>query len=160
MSDMSNEPPESQAAPPATPTAVPPAPASVPSDTPIYATPVERPMPDRIQSEARSWAMAAHLAALGGLVVPFGNIIGPFVVWRVKKDQFPLVDDQGKESLNFQISMTIYLLAAAILMIVGIGFLLVPVIAVVDLIFVIIASIEVNNKGTPYRYPLTIRLVK
>lgn len=151
MSDMSNE-PQSQV-PAATPQAA--------SSEPAPQTTVPPPAPDKMQSEARMWAMFAHLAALAGLVVPFfGNILGPLVVWLVKKDEFPLVDDQGKESLNFQITMTIGLIVSAILMVVGIGLILIPLVGLTDLVFVIIASVEVNNKGTPYRYPFAIRLVK
>jgi hypothetical protein len=60
-------------------------------------------------SEERNWAMTCHLASFAGYVLPLGNIIGPLVAWLMKRDEFPLVDDQGKEALNFQISMTIYL---------------------------------------------------
>src|SRR5688572_10608492 len=54
----------------------------------------------------RTWGMLAHLAALAGFIVPVvGNIVGPLIVWLTKKEQQPFVDDQGKESLNFQITM-------------------------------------------------------
>ena len=52
--------------------------------------------------------MLCHLSSLAGSVIPFGNIVGPLVVWLIKKDEYAFVDDQGKESLNFQISITIY----------------------------------------------------
>ncbi|MBV8281477.1 MAG: DUF4870 domain-containing protein [Candidatus Eremiobacteraeota bacterium] len=112
-----------------------------------------------MQTEARQWAMFAHLSALAGVIIPFGNIIGPLIIWQMKKEQFPLVDDQGKESLNFQITMTIYLIVALILCAVFIGFILAPLLGIADIIFVVLASIEAN-KGIPYRYPFTIRLVK
>lgn len=121
-------------------------------------TPVA-PAPADPQAEARQWAMFAHLAALIGVIIPFGNVLGPLVVWLVKKDQIPAVNDQGKEALNFQISMTIYMIVSAILMAVFIGFLLLPAVALTDLIFVIIAAIAANE-GKMYRYPLTIRLIK
>jgi uncharacterized Tic20 family protein len=76
----------------------------------------------------------------------------------VKKDQFPLVDDQGKESLNFQISMTIYGIVALILSFLLIGIPLLVLIVLGDLVFAIIAAIEAN-KGVPYRYPFTIRFL-
>ena len=110
--------------------------------------------------------MLAHLSALVGLLVPIGNIIGPLVVWLLKRDQSGEIDEHGKESVNFQISMFIYIavlsVVAFILMFVLIGFLLIPVIALLclaDVVFVIIASIKAND-GQMYRYPLTIRLVK
>ena len=110
--------------------------------------------------------MLAHLSALAGLIFPMGNIIGRLLVWLLKRDQSPEIDEHGKESVNFQISMFIYIAAlsvvAFILIFFIIGFLLIPVIAilcVVDVVFVVIASIKAN-KGQMYRYPLTIRLVK
>ena len=122
-------------------------------------TPVERPLPDRLQAEARTWAMLCHLSSISGYIgLPFGHLIGPLIVWLVKKDQFPLVDDQGKESLNFQISMTIYGVVALILSFLLIGIPLLVLIALGDLVFAIIAAIEAN-KGVPYRYPFTIRFL-
>ncbi|HKJ33078.1 MAG TPA: DUF4870 domain-containing protein, partial [Balneolales bacterium] len=56
----------------------------------------------------RQWAMLCHLGTLTGFVIPFGNIIVPAVIWKMKKDVSPLIDEQGKESLNFQISLLIY----------------------------------------------------
>lgn len=114
----------------------------------------------------RTWCMLAHLSALAGLIVPMGNIIAPLVVWLLKRDQSPEIDAHGKESVNFQISMFIYIAALSvitfILIFIIIGFLLIPVIAIlclVDVVFVIIASIKANE-GAMYRYPLTLRLVK
>jgi len=104
--------------------------------------------------------MLCHLLALCGLVMPFGgNILGPLVLWLVKKDTMPFVDDQGKESLNFQISVAIYGVGAALLSIIGIGIVLGVALAVFWLVMVIIATVAAN-KGERYRYPLTIRLLK
>ena len=114
----------------------------------------------------RTWCMLCHLSALAGLMVPAGNIFGPLVVWLIKKDESSEIDEHGKESLNFQISVFIYVAALSllcfILMFVIIGFLLIPVIALVciaDVVLVIIASLKANE-GQLYRYPLTLRLVK
>lgn len=109
-------------------------------------------------SEERTFGLLAHLLALAGYVFPFGNIIGPLVIWLMKKDQYPFVDDQGKESLNFQISMMIYMAVSAVLILIGIGIVLVPAVALVDLIFVIIAATQANQ-GIAYRYPLCIRFI-
>ena len=108
--------------------------------------------------DEKMWGMLCHLSALAGFVIPFGNIIAPLVIWILKKEEFPFVDDQGKEALNFQISLTIYFIAGAILLIVGIGFVILPIVAVFGLIMIIIASIKAND-GVKYRYPLTIRLI-
>jgi len=118
---------------------------------------VERAAPDRLQSEARTWAMLTHITALAGFIgVPFGHLIGPLIIWAIKKDQFPLVDDQGKESLNFQLSMTIYGIVAVVLCFVLIGIPLLIAIVLSDLILVVVAAVNANE-GRLYRYPITIR---
>jgi uncharacterized Tic20 family protein len=118
---------------------------------------------EALQSEdkdSRMWSMFCHLTALSAFIgVPFGNIIGPLIIWLIKKDDFHKVDDQGRESLNFQISMTIYTIVSFFLCFVIIGFLLLPIVLLVDLILVIIASVKAN-KGDMYRYPFTIRFIK
>jgi uncharacterized Tic20 family protein len=108
--------------------------------------------------DERMWAMFCHLSALVGFIIPFGNIIAPLVLWSLKKEEYPLVNDQGKESLNFQISMTIYLIASAILIIVVIGIILLILLGIFSLIVIIIAAIKANE-GEKYRYPLTIRFL-
>ncbi|PWK16339.1 DUF4870 domain-containing protein [Tumebacillus permanentifrigoris] len=109
--------------------------------------------------EARTFGMLCHLAALAGYVIPFGNIIGPLIFWLLKRDQHPFVDQQGKEALNFQISVILYLIVAGILCIIFIGLLLLPIIGVASLVFIIIAGVRANS-GESYRYPLTIRFIK
>lgn len=118
------------------------------------------------------WAMLCHLAALAGITqIPFANILAPLVIWLLKKDQYPLVNDQGKESLNFQISLTIYayglaiLAVLAVISIVGI-FLVLPVLILIasvwwiaELILIIMAAIKANE-GVAYRYPITIRFIQ
>lgn len=104
--------------------------------------------------------MLCHLTALSVFIgLPFGNLIGPLVVWLIKKNDYPLVDEQGKESLNFQLSMTIYSIIAGLLYFIFIGFLLLAVLVIVDLILVIKASVRTSN-GREYRYPYTIRFLK
>ena len=108
--------------------------------------------------DEKMWAMMCHLSALAGFVIPFGNVIAPLVIWILKKEEFPHVDDQGKEALNFQISMTIYFIVAAFLILVAIGMVILPILGIFWLIMIIIASIKAND-GEKYRYPFTIRLV-
>ena len=114
--------------------------------------------------DARMWGMICHLAALAGIVVPvIGCIIGPLIIWQIKKEEFPFVDKQGKEAVNFQISMSLYLLVSAILWIplsfVCIGVVIPVAISIVDLIFLLIAAVKAND-GELYRYPLSIRFIK
>jgi uncharacterized Tic20 family protein len=111
-------------------------------------------------SNARTWEMLCHLTALAGLVgVPLGNILGPLVIWLIKKDEIPGVDAHGKESLNFQLSITLYSVIAGLLMFVFVGIFLLIALMILDLVFVIIASIKANE-GVPYQYPMTIRFLK
>jgi uncharacterized Tic20 family protein len=115
--------------------------------------------------------MFAHLSALvGGLLTSgwagsFGFFIGPLVIWLMKKDTMPFVDDQGKEALNFAITVSLICVALLIMtvMTLGIGLLLtIPLLMLIgigSLVFVIIAAIKANE-GVKYRYPVSLRLVK
>lgn len=117
-------------------------------------------------AEEKQWGMFAHLSALAGLVIPFGNIIGPLVVWLVKKDTMPFAADQGKEALNFHITVAAFCIVFGIiaipLMFIGIGFLMIPVIGLVALGAMIISVIGglKANEGVAYRYPFAIRLIR
>lgn len=112
-----------------------------------------------VSSDDRNWGMLAHILALVGyLLIPFGNVIAPLIVYLMKKDQSPFVADQARESLNFQISMTIYMIVAGALIFVLIGLLLLPVIWLAGLVLTILAGIKASS-GVAYRYPLTLRLV-
>ncbi len=111
--------------------------------------------------DARLWAMLCHLAAFATFLpaVPgIGIVLGPLIVWLIKKNEFPFVDEQGKEAVNFQLTMLIIALA---LTVTCIGILLLPVVAIVDVVLVIVAAIKAND-GYHYRYPypLIIRFVK
>ena len=112
-----------------------------------------------ISQDQRQFAMFTHLSALVGIIIPFGNIIGPLVMWQIKKNEMPFVDDQGKEAVNFQITVTIAMLICFVLIFVVIGVLLMPLVGLAALIFTIIAGIKANE-GVTYRYPATIRLIK
>ncbi|HEV8619355.1 MAG TPA: DUF4870 domain-containing protein [Candidatus Udaeobacter sp.] len=111
-------------------------------------------------SDIRTWCVLCHAAALLGLFFHFlGHLLGPLIVWLVKRGDSPEVDAHGKESLNFQISMLIYDAIAAILCIVLIGIPILIALWVLNTVLVIIASIQASE-GKFYRYPITIRLIK
>jgi uncharacterized Tic20 family protein len=131
---------------------------SVPPESVIPPRPSEPPMAGTPSAEERQWAMFAHLSALVGVIIPLGSIIGPLVIWLTKKDTMPFVNDQGKEALNFNITVAIAAIVGWILCFILIGFLLLAVLAIGWLVFVIIATIKANE-GTTYRYPFTLRLV-
>ena len=124
-----------------------------------------------IHKSDRAWETLCHLSGLLLFTgIPFGNILGPLIVWLVKRDASPAIDEHGKEALNFQMSLTLYfvgLIALTIaLMLVLVGFLFLPLVIIaaifgpfLDLIFIIISAVKAGN-GEVYRYPLTIRFIK
>lgn len=112
------------------------------------------------EKKVHIWGMLCHLTAFLGITgIPFAHIFGPLVVWLLKKNTHPFVNEQGKESLNFQLSMTIYALVAAILIYIKIGLILLFVLAITNAILVIIASIKAGS-GETFHYPFKIRLIK
>ena len=124
-----------------------------------------------VSADERQRAMFAHLSSLlGGLLTSgwggsAGFFIGPLIIWLMKKDTMPFVDDQGKEALNFSITVSIVCVALVIMtiMTLGIGALLtIPLlmaVGIASLVFVIIAAIK-SHEGVRYRYPVSLRLVK
>lgn len=109
--------------------------------------------------EENMWAMFCHLSAFAIFIIPsFGNIIAPLIIWLIKKDEFPLVNDQGKEAINFQITMTIYFIVSIIFSFFIIGIPLLIALFFFIPIVTIIAAIKANE-GEMYRYPLTIRFI-
>ena len=117
-----------------------------------------------ISPDARKWAMIAHLSALVGLLGNgIGFVIGPLLVWAIKKDSHPFVDEQGKEAINFQLTVIITGVAAIILGFTVIGLVvaipLILVTAILAVVFPIIGGIRANE-GHHYRYPFSWRLIK
>ena len=108
-------------------------------------------------SDERMWAMFCHL---GTLVTwfPFANIILPLTIWMVKKETSSLVNDQGKEALNFQITILIGYAICIPLVLVLIGIPAMAALFLYHVIFSIVAAIKANE-GRAYRYPYTLRLV-
>ena len=109
--------------------------------------------------EEVNWATFCHLSALAGYFIPFGHILGPLAIWLLKKDFYPSVDQHGKEALNFQISISIYFLAASALVVILIGVPLLIGLAVFNFVMIIIAAVKCKN-GQAFRYPLSLRLLK
>jgi uncharacterized protein len=145
---------------------------------------MEKQVNTEISKEERNWAMFCHLAALAVFVMPYiGGLVGPLIVWLIKRNEFPLVDEQGKRSLNFQLTMIILAVIVGVLgaavaiggtvasgvsskeppIFVFIGwfgmFFVLGFLGLLDLIAVIIASVKVSN-GERYRYPFSLRFIK
>jgi uncharacterized Tic20 family protein len=112
------------------------------------------------EKDACTWAMLSHLS--GALVifgVPLLHILGPLAIWLWKGKEYPFVADQGKEAFNFQISMGLYGLVGWMLTIILIGWLILGVLIIVNLVFVIHATSK-SKRGETYRYPFNLRLIK
>ncbi|MBK5509289.1 DUF4870 domain-containing protein [Pseudomonas sp. TH15] len=116
------------------------------------------PLPKPSQ-EVRQWAMFCHLSALLGIWIPFGTLIGPLILWQMKRESDPFIDAQGKEALNFQITVAIASLVCFLLMVLIVGFFMIGIVAIGALVLTIIAGVKANE-GYPYRYPFTWRLIK
>ena len=141
-----------------------PPPESSPPDAPLQTSASTEtttpPTTGQLPKDTRNMAMLCHLAAFALFVgIPFGNIVGPLVVWLMKREESPLIDAHGKEALNFQISMTLYVVISAILILIVIGILLLIGLLFFEIIAIIMAAVRASN-GQEHRYPLTIRFIK
>lgn len=110
-------------------------------------------------SEERNWAVACHLSALAGLVFPLGSVLGPLVVWLLGRERSPYVDAQGKEALNFQLTMLVAYLISLALVFVVIGIPLLVILIVLDIVLVVTAAVQASS-GTQWHYPLSFPLVR
>ncbi len=110
-------------------------------------------------SEERPWILGAHLGTLIGYTVAFGSFLVPLFIWLSKKDQSPLIAEHAKASLNFQLSMLVYLIIAVFFAFLLIGIPFVFVIPIVNLVCVILATIDAD-RGKLFNYPLTIKFVR
>lgn len=112
------------------------------------------------ESQERTWATVCHLSALALYVTAgLGGVIAPLVIWLIKRNDSPFVDEHGKEAVNFQITVLIYAVICVLLAMVFIGFFLMFVLVVFNLVVIIKAAIKANN-GEHYRYPLCLRFIK
>lgn len=107
----------------------------------------------------RLWAALAHAAGFALFLLPLGQILIPLIIWVVKKDKSRFIATEAKEALNFQISITIYALVAASLVIILIGVPLLVALVIFDIVMILRAIIKAGN-GEAFRYPLTIRFVQ
>jgi uncharacterized Tic20 family protein len=133
---------------PSTPTEPPTAPPTQPSAEP------------ETTSDARRWAMLCHLLALSGLLGNgIGFLLGPLVAWLVKREDHPFIDDQGKEAVNFQITMFLALIVSVPFLLIVVGVLMMIAVGILMVVFPIIGAIQASE-GKAYRYPLTIRFIQ
>lgn len=109
--------------------------------------------------EERTWGMIVHLSSLSGFLFGAGWIIAPLIIWLVKREEMPFVNQEGKKALNFQITMAIAAIISGILIIVLVGFVGLLAIAILQIIFPIMAGLKANE-GESYTYPLSIPFLK
>ncbi len=111
---------------------------------------------NRVLTESeRNWSMLCHLSAFAGFFFPFGGIIGPLICWLTRRDESSWVNENGKASLNFQLSMLLYMVLAVPLCFIIIGIPIIMILGTLKVICIIIASIKAP-KGELFRYPLVI----
>jgi uncharacterized Tic20 family protein len=116
--------------------------------------------PVDLSSDARTWALLCHLSAFAGLLGNgIGYLLGPLIVWLIKRQEHPFIDEQGKEAVNFQLTMLIVFVLSLILSCVLIGIPMLIALGILEIVAPIVAAINASN-GQHFRYPLTIRFIK
>jgi len=125
-------------------------------------------MQEPLPSSVRQWGMWCHLSSLLWIVVsvPFVSLLAPLIIWLLKREEHPFIDQQGKESVNFQISLGIYWTAFIVTFALGglywFGitlFIFATLLGVFSVIATIVAAIKASS-GESYRYPFTLRFLK
>jgi uncharacterized Tic20 family protein len=111
-----------------------------------------------LKKEEKTWGMLCHLLSLSGLIIPLGGIIGPLVMWLIKKDESNFVDVEGKESLNFQLTLLIGVLICIPLAFIIIGVFLAFGLMIIGIIFPVIGAVK-SNEGKNYKYPYSIKFI-
>ena len=109
--------------------------------------------------EERNWSVLAHIGALVASVLALGQIVVPLVIWLWKKEESDFIATHARESLNFQISMTLYFIVAGILTTILVGYLMLAILVIVEFVCVILACIAAS-RGDFYRYPFSLRLIQ
>ena len=110
------------------------------------------------QSE-RDWAMFCHLSAFAGYFFPLGGIIGPLICWISRKDESEWVDFNGKSSLNFHLSVLMYMVLSIPLCFILVGIPIILFLVVLDVVCIVVASIRAA-KGEKFKYPLSIPFIQ
>ena len=109
--------------------------------------------------DERQWAMLCHLSAMLMYCTAIGGFIAPLVIWLLKRDEMPFVADQGRETLNFQITTLLVLIAGGLLAVIVVGFVIIGAALLFHFIVTIIATVRVSE-GVLYRYPICWRVIR
>lgn len=120
------------------------------------------PSPGPVDPTTQQWKVILHASAFSAFIIPFGSILGPLIVWLIKKPELPGIESEGRKVLNFQISYAIWLLASAIISIPFSCFIGVPlpaiVVAIAWLVYTIIGTVKTSN-GEDYTFPYVLKLL-
>ncbi len=113
--------------------------------------------------DAKMWATLCHLAGFLSFVgIPFAGVIGPLAIWLVKREEHPLIDENGREALNFQLSLVVYSIIGFLLCVTVIGMVIgIPLLLALFVIEIILLAVGAykTSQGEEWRYPLTIRML-
>ncbi len=112
-----------------------------------------------LSESERNWSMLCHLSAFAGFFFPFGGIIGPLICWLTRKDESLWVDVNGKASMNFQLSLLLYMVLAVPLCFILIGIPIVVFLGFLKVICIVIASVRAS-KGERFKYPISIPFIQ
>jgi uncharacterized Tic20 family protein len=113
----------------------------------------------QLSEPERNWAMFCHLSAFAGFFFPFGGIIGPLICWLSRKDESEWVNQNGKSSMNFQLSILLYIILAVPLCFLLIGIPIILFLGTLKVICIVIASVKAS-KGERFSYPLAIPFIQ
>lgn len=111
------------------------------------------------EREERQWAMLCHVSAMLMYVTAIGGLVAPFVIWLLKREEMPFVADQGKETINFQITILLALALSVVLMLVFVGVVIFWALLAFHFVVTLVAAVKVTE-GVAYRYPFCWRVIK
>jgi uncharacterized Tic20 family protein len=112
-----------------------------------------------INEDDRTWGSLSHLTALSGLIIPFGSVLAPLIIWRTRGRRASFVGDQALESLNFNISVSLaFVVCLALVWVLFIGILMITALVIYWIVMTVLATIKAAE-GESYRYPINLRLI-
>jgi uncharacterized Tic20 family protein len=111
-----------------------------------------------LTQEDRTWAMASHLLSLLNLLTVAGGLIAVLILWLARRERSPFIEESGRESLNFQITMLLAAAVGGVLTLILVGFVVLGVVMIASFILPILAGLAASE-GRRYRYPFTLRLI-
>lgn len=130
---------------------------------------------DSTQSGDKTYALFNHLVGLVSVSDGMGilSLVGAIIMWRIRAKDSPFLDDHGRESVNFQISLLLYLIGGALVgglitaITLGIGAIVVVPLGGIGIVFLIVLRLVgcirgaiAANRGEYYRYPMCIRFIQ